>query len=526
MDELDNLLSVLKTEVDGGNARNSANFNDSSVQPTVFHRGQRKSIVSLKPELITSRGGLPSQSNANSNRWTCELMVEDGTPTGDEPLKAHEESRVKIDHVLTDDETMTTLLSAFSEKRNVLEDGIDALQIKTRHGIIDKSSGATSSQQRSAALPHKLQSPFAVKKTVNEILDHYTDSCNSQSSEDVTKSNSSIVVPQNQSCANLATSIEVDPRSSKSSTLVKAKTNSKEDRYVGTFEAAHAQYESPTTPINTSFGSAKCAKCHELITDRIVMALSQNWHVEHFQCDECLLPIGNLTFFERDEKVLCIECFEAKHMYRCAFCKECIRGPYITAFKSTFHPEHFFCGQCGKNFPPGEQFFEKEGHPYCHACYGSLFALKCAKCDTAIVGEFFTTQQKHYHKHCFTCQTCNATFPDGAYYIYNGSPYCESHYYEVRDMLCNGCRKPVMGRCILLNSTTRYHFDCFKCSTCSKDLKADAGGAGSSRGVGAQNSANGSYVNKLLLKGNEEVATAFKEIDNKPYCLDCYTSRI
>jgi len=72
--------------------------------------------------------------------------------------------------------------------------------------------------------------------------------------------------------------------------------------------------------------------------------------------------------------------------------------------------------------------------------------------------------------------------------IYNldGVPYCDAHYYKVVGSLCEFCKKPILGKCIVALGK-RYHDNHFECTLCHKSL------------VG------------LAFKGNE----------GKPYCHSC-----
>jgi paxillin len=55
----------------------------------------------------------------------------------------------------------------------------------------------------------------------------------------------------------------------------------------------------------------------------------------------------------------------------------------VTAQGKTWHPEHFNCTECGKILPPNN-FFEKNGLPYCEDDFHKLFSAKCAGCGGPI----------------------------------------------------------------------------------------------------------------------------------------------
>lgn len=48
----------------------------------------------------------------------------------------------------------------------------------------------------------------------------------------------------------------------------------------------------------------------------------------------------------------------------------------MNALEKHWHPDHFFCSQCGRHFPPGQGFMEKDGKAYCEEDYFNMFAPK------------------------------------------------------------------------------------------------------------------------------------------------------
>lgn len=163
-----------------------------------------------------------------------------------------------------------------------------------------------------------------------------------------------------------------------------------------------------------------------------------------------------------------------------------------------FHQEHFFCAQCGLNFPPGQSFFEREEMPYCVNCYHSLFSMKCSTCSKAITGEYMHALNEYYHTNCFVCTTCRKPFPDGCYYIHKDKPYCEQHYYTARAEICCSCKKNILGRCLVIDDK-KYHPDHFRCSKCDIQLGR-------------------------IDESDNQVLLSFLNVQGKPYCLRCHIS--
>ncbi|XP_066303993.1 paxillin-like isoform X3 [Branchiostoma lanceolatum] len=230
----------------------------------------------------------------------------------------------------------------------------------------------------------------------------------------------------------------------------------------------------------------QCAACSKPIVGQIVTALGRTWHPEHFTCKNCNGELGTQNFFERDGTPFCEECYHNLFSPRCGYCNGPILDKCVTALENTWHPEHFFCNQCGRPFGQ-EGFHEKDGKAYCYEDYFDMFAPKCGGCNKAIVDNYISALNGHWHPGCFVCRECLQPFHGGSFFDHDGQPYCEIHYHAKRGSLCSGCQKPITGRCITAMSK-KFHPEHFVCAFCLKQLN----------------------------KGT------FKEQNDKPYCHPCF----
>ncbi|EHB05142.1 Paxillin [Heterocephalus glaber] len=212
-----------------------------------------------------------------------------------------------------------------------------------------------------------------------------------------------------------------------------------------------------------------CGACKKPIAGQVVTAMGKTWHPEHFVCTHCQEEIGSRNFFERDGQPYCEKDYHNLFSPRCYYCNGPILDKVVTALDRTWHPEHFFCAQCGAFFGP-EGFHEKDGKAYCRKDYFDMFAPKCGGCARAILENYISALNTLWHPECFVCR-----------------PYCEVHYTTSRGSLCSGCQKPITGRCITAMAK-KFHPEHFVCAFCLKQLN----------------------------KGT------FKEQNDKPYCQNCF----
>ncbi|XP_047438876.1 titin-like isoform X2 [Mugil cephalus] len=229
-----------------------------------------------------------------------------------------------------------------------------------------------------------------------------------------------------------------------------------------------------------------CGACKKPIVGQVVTAMGRTWHPEHFVCTHCQEEIGSKNFFEREGQPYCEKDYHSLFSPRCHYCNGPILDKVVTALDKTWHPEHFFCAQCGAFFGP-EGFHEKDGKAFCRKDYFDMFAPKCGGCARAILENYISALNSLWHPECFVCRECFTPFINGSFFDHEGQPYCESHYHERRGSLCSGCQKPITGRCITAMGK-KFHPEHFVCAFCLKQLN----------------------------KGT------FKEQNDKPYCHGCF----
>lgn len=229
-----------------------------------------------------------------------------------------------------------------------------------------------------------------------------------------------------------------------------------------------------------------CAACNKCIVGKMITALGEVWHPEHFVCVVCKTELSTTGFFEREGRPYCEKDYHQMFSPRCAYCQGPILQNIVTALDQTWHPEHFFCTHCGDLFGP-EGFLEKDGKPYCCSDFYQLFAPKCSGCGEAVRENYLTAANGTWHPECFVCADCLKPFTDGCFMELDGRPLCSMHFHSRQGTLCGGCGKPITGRCISALDR-RFHPEHFVCAFCLRQLH---------HGI-------------------------FKEQSGKPYCTSCF----
>ncbi|XP_040040049.2 leupaxin [Gasterosteus aculeatus] len=229
-----------------------------------------------------------------------------------------------------------------------------------------------------------------------------------------------------------------------------------------------------------------CASCNKCIAGKMITALGQVWHPEHFVCEACKTELGTTGFFERDGRPYCDKDYHQIFSPRCAYCKGPIVTNILTALDQTWHPEHFFCTHCGSLFGP-DGFLEKDGKPYCCKDFYHLFSPKCSGCGESVRENYLTAANGTWHPECFVCADCLKPFADGCFMDLDGRPLCSQHFHSRQGTLCGGCGEPITGRCISALGR-KFHPEHFVCAFCLRQV---------SQGI-------------------------FKEQEGKPYCSACF----
>ncbi|KAH0560319.1 leupaxin-like isoform X2 [Cotesia glomerata] len=464
MPSLNNNLSELDTLLqDLSNAR----YNSYSIE-----RDSRSSTGALNNETSPM---MRSPSSLSTSRPTVDALLEElntAVPNGD---YGHE-GRVKV----TIQETSTEVHPVYEShlgRQNVLERSSDYLNGHTASNATKelddlmaslsefKINGSTHQHQTVTDSPYA--KPNKATKSASSPLPTETGGSAAQTRIHFSETHSSHQYQPQQG------------ESSHTLTTTHIKQNQL-DSMLGNLQADMSRQGINTTQ------KGCCSACEKPIVGQVITALGKTWHPEHFTCTHCREELGTRNFFEREGHPYCENDYHNLFSPRCAYCNGPILDKCVTALEKTWHTEHFFCAQCGKQF--GEDgFHERDGKPYCREDYFDMFAPKCGGCNRAIMENYISALNSQWHPDCFVCRDCRQKFQGGSFFDHEGLPYCETHYHAKRGSLCAGCHKPITGRCITA-MFRKFHPEHFVCAFCLKQLN----------------------------KGT------FKEQNDKPYCHGCF----
>eukprot|EP00116_Pleurobrachia_bachei_P013067 sb/3473329/ len=91
----------------------------------------------------------------------------------------------------------------------------------------------------------------------------------------------------------------------------------------------------------------------------------------------------------------------------CGMCGQVIEGQFLTALDNKFHPDCFCCVNCKTKIEPGQDFYERNDKPLCVGCYYELYGYKCKICSEYIKGQRLIWGDDAFHFQCVKCTGCS-----------------------------------------------------------------------------------------------------------------------
>lgn len=211
------------------------------------------------------------------------------------------------------------------------------------------------------------------------------------------------------------------------------------------------------TPTLGSRSTVVCAACKLSISGRIVTASGSStasqkarFHPECFTCQHCATSLECISFYpeprtarlERlqtnlphlssdDPQLLdVVDSNDDLHFFchldfheffspRCHTCKTPIEGQVVLALGRHYHPDHFFCAECGDPFTSDSPFIEHNHYAYCVRCHTKRTSARCKACKNPILDEMtIEALGGKWHDRCFVCFECAGDFGElGRFFV-------------------------------------------------------------------------------------------------------------
>ncbi|KAM3726072.1 Prickle-like protein [Dirofilaria immitis] len=113
----------------------------------------------------------------------------------------------------------------------------------------------------------------------------------------------------------------------------------------------------------------RCAKCDELIfSEKCTEAEGRTWHLAHFSCSDCGIQLGGQRYIGRNNRILCISCYNQNSSLVCNTCGReiVVDKPHIIQDDIHWHADEccFCCSECGKNLL-GKRYSFRDGKLCC-----------------------------------------------------------------------------------------------------------------------------------------------------------------
>ncbi|XP_065667450.1 testin isoform X2 [Hydra vulgaris] len=199
------------------------------------------------------------------------------------------------------------------------------------------------------------------------------------------------------------------------------------------------------------------------------------WHPQCFKCcvdDELLI---DLIYFVHEKKIYCGRHWAEQIKPRCHGCEELIYiGEFTKAMEKSWHVEHFCCWQCDVPIT-GKKYIIINKRPYCQRCYVKSMANTCFECKQPISPESkdFFVKDRHYHKECLVCSSCKKALESQTFSFVNERPLCHAcrGVDPEKSKFCKSCEKPFLPEEKKVGVGENYfHERCFLCTECQKPI--------------------------------------------------------
>ncbi|KAK2585467.1 hypothetical protein KPH14_010125 [Odynerus spinipes] len=153
------------------------------------------------------------------------------------------------------------------------------------------------------------------------------------------------------------------------------------------------------------------------------------WHPGCFVCSVCNELLVDLVYFYYKNQLYCgRDLASLLGIPRCFACDELIFvREYTVAEGHNYHIKHFCCWNC--DIPlAGQQYISENDHPLCLPCYQNTYAKTCNACNAVIAADQQGVAIKNLNFHaienCFCCYTCRKNLLNSRMAVKENKLFC------------------------------------------------------------------------------------------------------
>ncbi|KAK3521587.1 hypothetical protein QTP70_014766, partial [Hemibagrus guttatus] len=196
------------------------------------------------------------------------------------------------------------------------------------------------------------------------------------------------------------------------------------------------------------FCANNCAECRRSIStdSKELHYKGRYWHEDCFRCSKCYKNLAKESFSVKEDRILCGKCSSREDAPRCHACyKPILAGTESVEYKgNVFHDDCFTCFKCKK--PIGsESFVTKNENVYCSSCHESKFAKHCTACRKPITAGGVNYQDQPWHSECLVCVVCVKPLAGTRFTSHEQKLYCVDCYKANVAKKCSSCQNPITG---------------------------------------------------------------------------------
>ncbi|KAG9335314.1 hypothetical protein JZ751_005363 [Albula glossodonta] len=199
---------------------------------------------------------------------------------------------------------------------------------------------------------------------------------------------------------------------------------------------------------------------------------------DRFDCFYCRDNLHGKKYVKKDEKHVCVRCFDKICANTCAECRRPIGADAKDCFR---------CAKCSKSLV-NEPFSAVDNKIMCGKCGAREEGKRCQACYKVVVPGSKNVEYKHkpittggisyqdqpWHSECFVCNTCKKGLANVRFTAHEDKMYCVDCFKTSVAKKCMACQNPITGfgrgTQVVNYEGNSWHEYCFNCKRCSLSL--------------------------------------------------------